>query len=49
MGVKHFNNGNEIVHDGHKGGTTSCGFDTSQKPSHWVNTRDEITCDKCKS
>lgn len=48
MGVKHFNKGNEIVHKGHKGATTKCGHDTTLRPAHWVNTREHVTCDKCR-
>jgi len=48
MAVKHTPT-NE-VHQGNKGGTTGCGFDTSENPSHWVQSSDKITCDKngCK-
>ena len=49
MAVKHTPTG--IVHSGTKGGKTGCGFDTQDKPSHWVSTTERITCDKdgCKN
>jgi len=49
MAVKHTPTAE--VHQGTKGGTTGCGFDTKEKPEHWVNTSEKITCDKngCKS
>lgn len=49
MAVKHTPT-NEI-HKGSKGGTTGCGFDTTEHPEHWVSTSDKITCDKngCKN
>lgn len=49
MSVKHTPT-NE-VHKGTKGGTTGCGFDTNDQPSHWVNTSESITCAKngCKN
>lgn len=49
MAVKHTENG--IVHKGRKGGKTGCGTDTTEKPSHWVNTNSKITCSKngCKN
>lgn len=49
MTVKHLNT-NE-VHKGYKGGTTGCGFDTNENPSHWRNVNEEITCAKkgCKN
>ncbi len=49
MAVKHTPTG--IVHQGTKGGKTGCGFDTKDKPEHWVNSSERITCDKkgCKN
>lgn len=49
MAVKHINT--DIVHSGAKGGKTGCGIDTTEKPSHWVNTSSKITCKKdgCKN
>jgi len=49
MAVKH--TPIEEVHKGQKGGTTGCGFDTTDHSSHWVNTSERITCAKngCKS
>ncbi|HEX9827092.1 MAG TPA: hypothetical protein VGA80_10880 [Flavobacteriaceae bacterium] len=49
MAVKHLETGE--VHKGYKGGKTGCGFDTTEHPSHWVNTYEEINCDKngCKN
>lgn len=49
MAVKHVPTGE--VHSGSKGGKTGCGFDTREKPSHWVNTSARITCGKngCKN
>jgi len=49
MAVKHIPTGE--VHKGQKGGTTGCGFNTKQEPSHWVNTSERITCAKngCKN
>ena len=44
MAVKHVPTGK--VHSGHKGGITGCGFDTREKPAHWVNSHDKITCSK---
>ena len=44
MAVKHVPTG--IVHSGTKGGRTGCGFDTRDKPDHWVSTGAGITCDK---
>ncbi len=44
MAVKHTPT-NE-VHKGYKGGTTGCGFDTKENPSHWVSTTERITCAK---
>lgn len=49
MAVKHTPTG--IVHQGTKGGKTGCGFDTKDKPEHWVNSSERIACDKkgCKN
>ena len=49
MAVKHIPT--KEVHKGVKGGKTGCGFDTKVNPSHWVNTRERITCAKngCKN
>ena len=49
MAVKHTPTG--VVHKGTKGGKTGCGFDTNEKPDHWVNTSEKINCDKdgCKN
>ncbi len=49
MAVKHKSTGE--VHKGQKGGTTGCGFDTTEHSDHWVNTNDKINCDKngCKN
>ncbi|MEQ8906380.1 hypothetical protein [Ekhidna sp.] len=44
MAVKHTPT-NE-VHKGYKGGTTGCGFDTTEHPDHWVSTTEGVTCDK---
>lgn len=49
MNVKHIST--DIVHKGQKGGTTGCGTDTNEHPTHWTNTTEKITCDKngCKN
>jgi hypothetical protein len=49
MAVKHLSTG--VVHKGHKGGTTGCGFNTNEHPTHWENTTEKITCNKdgCKN
>ncbi|WP_408023357.1 hypothetical protein [Tenacibaculum sediminilitoris] len=49
MAVKHTPT-NE-VHKGSKGGTTGCGFDTTEHPKHWEKTSENITCKKngCKN
>ncbi len=49
MAVKHTPTGE--VHSGSNGGTTGCGINTRNHPSHWVNSHDRITCDKngCKN
>ena len=49
MAVEHTPTG--VVHQGAKGGTTGCGFDTKANPGHWVNTSKRIDCDKngCKN
>jgi len=44
MAVKH--EPTNIVHKGNKGGRTGCGFDTTEKADHWVDTSNVITCDK---
>ena len=44
MSVKHTPTG--IVHKGSKGGTTGCGFDTTEHSDHWVSTSAKVTCDK---
>ncbi len=44
MAVKHIPTGE--VHSGYKGGTTACGFDTSNNPDHWSGTSERITCKK---
>tara|TARA_B100001059_G_C17573666_1_gene446234 strand:- start:308 stop:457 length:150 start_codon:yes stop_codon:yes gene_type:complete len=44
MAVKHLQT--EEVHKGQKGGTTGCGFDTNEYPSHWTDTSEAINCDK---
>ncbi|WP_421823768.1 hypothetical protein [Flagellimonas oceanensis] len=52
MAVKHIDeDGNVTIHKGYKGGTTGCGFDTTENPSHWENTYKSITCEKngCKN
>ena len=48
MAVKHVPT-NEI-HSGFKGGKTGCGFNTREHPTHWVSTKEKITCGKsgCK-
>jgi len=48
MAVKHLPTGE--VHIGQKDGTTGCGFDTKEQPTHWVNSNERITCAKngCK-
>ena len=40
----------DIVHSGHKTGTTGCGDNTNDLPSHWENTTAAVTCQKngCK-
>ncbi len=49
MAVKHLPT--EEVHKGIKGGTTGCGFNTNEIPSHWATTYEKITCIKngCKN
>ena len=49
MAVKHLPT--NIVHSGTKGGTTGCGSNTRDNPTHWVSTHERITCDKngCKN
>jgi hypothetical protein len=49
MSVKHIET--VIVHSGSKGGSTGCGTNTNEHPSHWENTGSSINCDKngCKN
>ncbi len=49
MAVKH--KPTNEVHKGQKRGTTGCGFDTTELPNHWVNTKEKISCAKngCKN
>jgi hypothetical protein len=49
MAVKH--NPTGVVHQGNKGETTGCGYDTKDNSSHWVQSSQKITCDKngCKN
>ena len=49
MAVKHLET--DEVHKGQKGGKTGCGFDTTEHPSHWANTIENINCNKngCKN
>lgn len=49
MAVKHKPTGE--IHKGNKGGTTGCGFDTTDHPDHWETSSQEITCNKngCKN
>ena len=42
MPVKNKNSGE--VHKGQKGGTTGCGFDTTDNPNNWVIASGKITC-----
>lgn len=54
MAVKHNNpeHGEPgIVHKGFKGGTTGCGFNTNENPSHWKDTLEPVNCEKkgCKN
>jgi len=44
MAVK--NTESKEVHKGFKGGTTGCGFDTTDNPSNWISTTQNITCAK---
>ena len=44
MPVKH--TPTQEVHKGSKGGTTGCGTNTNDHPSHWTNTSERITCGK---
>lgn len=48
MAVKHVPT--KEVHKGQKGGTTGCGVNTKEKPDHWVDSHEKITCAKngCK-
>lgn len=36
MAVLHIDT--DVVHKGSKGGTTGCGTDTKDHPSHWTST-----------
>ena len=49
MAVKNTETGE--VHKGYKGGTTGCGFDTTEHPGNWTSSSAKITCDKdgCKN
>ena len=49
MPVKH--SPTQEVHKGIKGGSTGCGTNTNDHPSHWVNTNEKISCGKngCKN
>jgi len=49
MAVKH--TPTAVIHSGTKGGKTGCGINTTDHPSHWVDTHQKITCDKngCKN
>lgn len=49
MAVRHDSTGE--VHKGYKRGTTGCGVNTNDHPSHWTNTSATITCAKngCKN
>ncbi len=44
MAVKHIPT--KEIHKRQKGGTTGCGFDTSEHSTHWMSTNEKITCDK---
>lgn len=44
MPVKH--KPTEIVHKGTKGGTTGCGTDTKKEADHWMNTNENVNCEK---
>ncbi len=44
MAVRHEPTGE--VHKRYKGGTTSCGFNINEHPSHWTNTTTMIACAK---
>ncbi len=49
MAVKHIPS--NVIHSGTKGGKTGCGINTKDKPDHWTNSHQKITCDKngCKN
>lgn len=34
------------IHRGYKGGTTGCGTDTKEHPTHWLSTNERVTCQK---
>lgn len=44
MAVKNIESGE--IHEGYKGGTTGCGFDTTLHPDNWVASYQSITCNK---
>ena len=44
MAVKHIPTG--VIHRGQKGSKTGCGSDTTEHPSHWVNSTASVTCTK---
>lgn len=44
MAVKH--TPTNIVHQSTKGGTTGCGSNTKDIPSHWQNSSDRVNCKK---
>ena len=48
MAVKHIPTSE--VHQGQKEGRIGCGFNTTDKAYHWVNSNERITCVKngCK-
>lgn len=53
MAVRHTppDSGESVVHKGQKGGTTGCGENTNDHPSHWSNTTAPVTCKRngCKN
>ena len=42
MAVKH--KPTNEVNKGQKGGKTAFGLDTNEKPDHWVNSSETVTC-----
>ncbi|WP_198439735.1 hypothetical protein [Pareuzebyella sediminis] len=44
MTVKHIPT--DEVHRGYIGGNTACGIDITKHPSHWILTKEEVTCTK---